>query len=166
MPFCTTTFSAPTKRAERTRVNLLPADAMNSLVVATIDSDIANISDDNFGLVFAGGMAVMGGGVLSALIVGFILEKGDLYASVVADSYMQGAEDEDFWKGLSEEEKKKAQELLKKVKASKEGGSATNTNLAAAETTVVAASKDKVPVLAVKEEKQEVGMFSDYGDDA
>ena len=51
---------------------------------------------------------VMFGGVLSAVIVGFLLEKGDLYASIAAESYLQSAEDEEFWKGLSQEEQGKA----------------------------------------------------------
>ena len=52
----------------------------------------------------------MFGGVLSALVVGFILDRGDLYATVAAESYLQGADDEEFWKGLSDEEKKKTLE--------------------------------------------------------
>jgi hypothetical protein len=132
---------------------------MNSLVLATIDADIANIDDNKFGLVFAGGIAVMVGGVLSALIVGFILERGDLYAKVVADSYVQGAQDEEFWKGLSEEETKKTRELLAKVKASKGGNTASSTVI---ETT----EGNKTPTVFVSEEKKEVGMFSDYGDDS
>jgi hypothetical protein len=157
---------------------------MNSLVLATIDSDIANISTDQFGLVFAGGIAVMVGGVLSALIVGFILERGDLYASVVADSYLQGAQDEDFWKGLSDEEKNKAQELLNKIKAQKEGGSANTSapQVVAADAaapqvmaadatvpqvvTVVAEVVVESPQVSAVEEKKEVGMFSDYGADS
>jgi hypothetical protein len=138
-------------------------NSMNSLVLATIDADIANIDDNKFGLVFAGGIAVMVGGVLSALIVGFILERGDLYASVVADSYLQGAQDEEFWKGLSEEEKKKTQELLSKVKASKEGGSST-IDTTAQHTTSASSDGYKTPQVSVNvsEEKKEVGMFSDY----
>jgi hypothetical protein len=66
----------------------------------------------------------MFGGVLSALMVGFILERGDLYANVVADSYAQGAQDEEFWKGLSEEEKKKAEEMLQRIRDSKAAGAA------------------------------------------
>jgi hypothetical protein len=135
--------------------------AMNSLVLATIDADIANIDDNKFGLVFAGGIAVMVGGVLSALIVGFILERGDLYASVVADSYLQGAQDEEFWKGLSEEETKKTQELLSKVKASKEGGTIDTT---AQHATSYSSDGYKTPIVSVNvsDEKKEVGMFSDY----
>jgi hypothetical protein len=142
---------------------------MNSLVLATIDADIANIDPNKFGLVFAGGIAVMVGGVLSALIVGYILEKGDLYASVVADSYLQGAQDEDFWKGLSDEEKKKTQELLKKVKASKEGtggGADAAVDTTAVPQVMTSSSEVDKTTPQVIEEKKEVGMFSDYGDDS
>jgi hypothetical protein len=150
----TPTRSTPTTfRETNTAQHMLD---MNSLVLATIDADIANIDDNKFGLVFAGGIAVMVGGVLSALIVGFILERGDLYASVVADSYLQGAQDEEFWKGLSDEEKKKTQELLSKVKASKEGGTAP----AGGDTAIQPVTP--TPEVFVSEEKKEVGMFSDY----
>lgn len=159
-----TTLSTPvmttyreTKTAHSMSMSMSMLD-MNSLVLATIDADIANIDDNKFGLVFAGGIAVMVGGVLSALIVGFILERGDLYASVVADSYLQGAQDEEFWKGLSEEEKKKTQELLSKVKASKAGETIDTT----AQHGDSASDGYKTPQVTVSEEKKEVGMFSDY----
>jgi hypothetical protein len=90
--------------------------------LATVDSDIAKLSDNEFAPVFFGGIMVMVGGVVSAMIVGFILEKRDLYANVVADSYAQGnAEDEAFWKGLSDEEKKKTQEAIERLRKSKGG---------------------------------------------
>jgi hypothetical protein len=57
--------------------------------------------------------------LLSAIFVGLIVDKNDLYASIVADSYAQSAQDEEFWKGLNEEEKIKAQELLRRIKKSK-----------------------------------------------
>jgi hypothetical protein len=91
----------------------------SSLLVATIDADIAKIPDNQFGLVFAGGVMVMLGGVLSAVVVGTILEKKNLYANVVADSYIQqsdGDDEEKFWKGLSDEEQKKAREILQRIK--------------------------------------------------
>ena len=110
------------------------------------------------------------GGVLSALIVGFLLEKGDLYASVAAESYLQSAESEDFWKGLSEEEKKKTEEVLAKIKAQKEGGGApaalASTEIQEPAATTPAASSDSqenssmAPAVASKP----TDMFSDYGD--
>ena len=107
----------------------------------------------------------MFGGVLSALIVGFILEKGDLYANVIADSYAQSAEDEEFWKGLSEEEKKKTRELLDKIKESKEEGSepkleANTEDASIDETQAEVSTTDKPPASPSKP----VDMFSDYGD--
>ena len=62
------------------------------------------------------------GGLLSAIIVGVILEKGDLYANIAAESYVQGADDAEFWKNMSEEEKKKAEKMLSKIKEAKAGG--------------------------------------------
>ena len=56
-----------------------------STFLSTIDADIANISNDQFGLVFAGGITVMFGGIVSVLMVGFLLENSNSYASVVAD---------------------------------------------------------------------------------
>jgi len=140
----------------------------NSYWLATIDSDIANIPDNEFTSVFTGGIIVMLGGVLSALIVGFILEKRNLYANVVADSYAQGAQDEEFWKGLSDEEKKKTKELLQKVNRSLEGEASVETK----ETTTTSAG-EPVASASLKEEaepKQETklkeeskaDMFSDY----
>lgn len=98
------------------------ASHFNNMLIATIDADIANVPENEFAPIFAGGIMVMFGGVLSALIVGFILESNNSYANVIADSYAQGAEDEEFWKGLSDEEAKKTKELLQKLKESKEGG--------------------------------------------
>jgi hypothetical protein len=83
--------------------------------IATIDADIANISDNEFAPIFMGGILVMLGGVFSATILGFILEKGDLYANVVADSYVQQGNDEEFWRGLSEEDRIKGMEILKEL---------------------------------------------------
>lgn len=106
------------------------------------------------------------GGVLSALMVGFILERGDLYANVVADSYAQGAEDEEFWKGLSDEEKKKTQEMLRKIKEAKEGGPKP----AAADVQPVqeaSAAEEEIDPEASSDtpestQSKKVDMFSDY----
>jgi hypothetical protein len=89
-------------------------------ILATVSADIDSISNDEFGKVFAGGIAVMVGGVFSAVMVGFLLESSNSYANVVADSYAQGG-DEDFWEKLNPEETLKAKELIAKLKASKEG---------------------------------------------
>lgn len=142
--------------------------AFNNLLVATIDSDIANVPENEFAPIFAGGILVMFGGIMSALIVGFILESNDSYANVIADSYAQGAEDEEFWKGLSEEEQKKTRELLQKIKESKEDGAA-----AAAEALASVQEEDAAEAPAVEEstptepatpsaKAKDPGMFSDY----
>jgi hypothetical protein len=151
-----------------------------SLLVATIDSDVASIPENEFAPVFLGGVAVMLGGLVSALVVGYILERRDLYATVVADSYARrgGDDDEEFWKGLSEEERKKTKELLRRLKDSKEGGgepdeSSLSAGMTTEPSTPVEATKKAPEVLKkTKSEtkttetpkKQEVGMFSDYGD--
>lgn len=141
----------------------------NNLLVATIDSDIASVPDNEFAPIFAGGILVMFGGILSALIVGLILDSRDLYASVIADSYAQGAEDEDFWKGLSEEEKKKTQELLAKLKESKDGVPAPSMvkeakdKLEGEETKKEESSKSETaPQTASGSKEKDAGMFSDY----
>lgn len=105
----------------------------------------------------------MFGGVLSALIVGYILDSKDLYASVVADSYAQGADDEEFWKGLSDEEKKKAQALIDKLNAKKaaEGGVPAKIE---ASREVVAATDDLLFESVPKEKAPELDIFSDYAD--
>lgn len=152
-------------------------NSCNAMLIATIDSDIANIPDNEFATVFAGGIVVMFGGLFSALAVGFIIDSKNLYANIVADSYAQGGDDSEFWKGLSDEEKKKTQELLKKLKESKEGGASQNDDRAEPVVTMAAAAELRPkPVHAKttalepeesenKAEKKQIGMFSDYGDD-
>lgn len=106
----------------------------------------------------------MFGGVISALIVGFILENGNLYANVVADSYAQSEEDEEFWKGLSEEEKNKAQAMIDRLNAKKalEDGVENTTPL------VTQASQVEITNVVTNEdaakETVDLDMFSDYAD--
>mmetsp|Transcript_14303 Transcript_14303/g.41120 ORF Transcript_14303/g.41120 Transcript_14303/m.41120 type:complete len:114 (-) Transcript_14303:82-423(-) len=112
---------------------------------------------------------VMIGGVLSAVIVGALLEKGDLYANLAAESYIQSADDEEFWKSLSDEEQVKAREMLDKIKASKNGGSLPQKETSSPESEpVVAAASSKASepkaAEAPKEQSKPVDMFSDYGD--
>lgn len=111
------------------------------------------------------------GGVFSAVMVGFLLESNNSYASVVADSYAQGG-DEEFWDSLSPEDQVKAKELIKKLKASKGevvdedvivvGGGASGAN-------VDVDVEKKSSLDGVVEQKQNekkadaaVSMFSDY----
>lgn len=100
----------------------------------------------------------MFGGVLSALMVGFILERGNLYASVVADSYAQGGDNEEFWQGLTDTERKKAEDVLQKIRDTKGG------TVKAPEPTVNAAqpihSEETKP--EAKKVAKPVDMFADY----
>ena len=137
-----------------TQDQLLSSLSSTSSYISTISADIDNISDDNFAIVFAGGIAVMIGGVLSTLIVGFLLESGNSYASVVADSYAQGG-DEDFWESLSPEDQVKTKELLAKLKESKSGAGKDSSSVE------IPLSTETVPA---KAEKKELSMFSDYED--
>jgi len=94
-----------------------------SSLIATIDSDIANIPENEFASVFAGGVLVMFGGVFSAIAVGTMVEKGNLYADVIAESYGQGGENnEEFWRGISDEDRLKGAEILKELEAKRSGG--------------------------------------------
>lgn len=105
----------------------------------------------------------MVGGVLSTMIVGFILDRGDLYAKLAAESYLQSSNDEEFWKGLSDEERKKTEEMINNIKVAK--GEAT------AETTRVAGESDPETSASQSEERKQAeasttpnDMFSDYVD--
>jgi len=105
---------------------------------------------------------VMFGGVLSTVIVGFLLESGNSYASVVADSYAQGG-DEAFWESLSPEDQVKGKQMLEKLRKSKEGkgkGGDVDVPVVSAITSdpTSTASPDK------GEKKEAVSMFSDYDD--
>jgi hypothetical protein len=164
-------------------ITFLTSDAVasvsNSLLIATVDADIANLSDNEFAPIFAGGILVMFGGLLSAIIVGTIVDKKNLYASIVAESYAQGGDDSEFWKGLSEEEKKKTQELLRKIKENdnNESGetipvvarletSSTEAPLAAAKAVSPEAASQVTsypPASSTKgDTAPEIDMFSDY----
>jgi len=151
-----------------------------SLHLATVSADIDSIPTDEFGLVFAGGIAVMMGGVVSALIVGLLLDSGDSYSSVIAESYEgrvtkeEIMADEEFWSKLTPEQQEEAKKLLGKVKESKERGG-TGLPLvgereeAPADADAAATSAETeqeafvVPTpMAEKKPKQAVSMFDDY----
>ena len=148
--------------AATTQKSMLPPDAMflpeATNWIATIDADIAKLSDNEFAPIFAGGIAVMFGGVISATILGFILEKGDLYANVVADSYMQQGNDEEFWKGLSEEERIQGQEILRQLEA-KNGKLPEGAAAPPAAMMMSNGDKEETKETAPK---KEMDMFSDY----
>lgn len=155
-------------QSQQQSMNMLPdpssfTDSVMSssnMLLSTIDSDIANIPTNEFAPVFMGGIVVMFGGVLSALIVGFILERGNLYANVVADSYAQSEEDEEFWKGLSEEEKKKAQAMIDKLNAKKAQEESGTPQIMSTEV----AAKEVVVEESTDKSTQALDMFSDYAD--
>jgi hypothetical protein len=105
----------------------------------------------------------MVGGVLSTMVVGLILDKGDLYANLAAESYLQSSDDEEFWKGLSDLEREKTEGLINKIKAAKGEAPAEATVVAAvskseASTSESAETKPAEPSSTPKD------MFSDYGD--
>ena len=101
----------------------------------------------------------MVGGVLSALIVGFILEKSNSYAQVIADSYDQGGDDA-FWNSLSPEDREKAKDMLEKLRKSKGDEGAMEPRSAIKEALAV-----KVPKIESEQPKREtVSMFNDYVD--
>ncbi len=144
-----------------------------STYLSTISADIDNIPQDEFAKVFAGGIVVMIGGVFSAVMVGFLLESNNSYASVVADSYAQGG-DEEFWDSLSPEDQVKAKELIKKLKASKGevvdedvivvGGGASGASVDVDVDVEKKSSLDGVVEQKQNEKKADaaVSMFSDY----
>jgi hypothetical protein len=157
---------------------MINAIQSTSNTISTVSADIDSISNDQFGLVFAGGIAVMVGGVFSALMVGFLLESSNSYANVVADSYVQGG-DEEFWESLSPEDAAKAKEMIAKLRASKEGkdlnevkkdmglvaeevGGVSENNIGG-QTQTSGPSKDG-DVVEEKKGKEAVSMFSDYDD--
>lgn len=133
----------------------------SNMWISTIDSDIANIPQNEFAPVFMGGIIVMFGGVISALIVGYILESKNLYANVVADSYAQGSDDEEFWKGLSDEEKKKTQALIDKLNAKKASENGVPVQI---EASAVSTVDDSFLESVQEKNVPELDMFSDYVD--
>lgn len=127
--------------ASSTTLHVLPVDmtthveisnAAHSMWIATIDSDIANIQLEEFRKVFAGGIAVMVGGLVSTTLLGTIIEKKDLYANLAAESYLDMADDPEFWKqmsdGMSPEDQEKAKELMTKIKAKRAGDATAENN--------------------------------------
>lgn len=139
------------------------------MLLATIDADIAKIDNNEFRTVFAGGMAVMLGGLLSVVAVGTMIDANDSYASIVVDSYIQAEDDEDFWKNLSAEETVKVKELMQRRKAGKrtsaetllsdslDQSSSSSDETASAPVPTIVASKD-----TETKAKKDIDMFSDY----
>jgi hypothetical protein len=158
--------------------------------IATIDSDIAKIPDNEFAPVFLGGMAVMLGGVLSAAFVGTVVDQKNLYGQLVVDSYSPDRNDEAFWKGLNEEERLKVKDLLERmalgkddakqeleemmaqkmaaINSSSSGTTTSNINnpegSAAVDKQTLPSDSTKANAEASKKQKKEIGMFSDYAE--
>lgn len=84
----------------------------SSFLLSTIDSDIANIPDNEFRTVFAGGMGIMFGSILSTIFVGYLIEfpggsrgGGSGYVDLVAETYVEqssimGEKEETFLNSL------------------------------------------------------------------
>eukprot|EP00581_Thalassiosira_minuscula_P018516 CAMPEP_0183730836 /NCGR_PEP_ID=MMETSP0737-20130205/33736_1 /TAXON_ID=385413 /ORGANISM="Thalassiosira miniscula, Strain CCMP1093" /LENGTH=196 /DNA_ID=CAMNT_0025963417 /DNA_START=135 /DNA_END=725 /DNA_ORIENTATION=+ len=125
----------------------------SNLLLSTIDSDIANIPDDEFGKVFAGGGIIIFGSILSTIFVGFLVENGKGgYADLVAETYANqnlGEEEESYLNslGLGEAEKKETEEMVRAFREKKMRKAGTWTEEDEEEKKVMLAEKD---------------MFSDY----
>jgi hypothetical protein len=105
----------------------------------------------------------MFGAVVSTLIVGAILENGDLYANLAAESYLQSSDDEEFWKGLSEKERKKTKGLINKIKDARGEAPAEGTVVAAVSESE-ASTTEPAEIRPVELSSTPKDMFSDYGD--
>lgn len=148
------------------------SETAHSMWLATIDSDIANIQLEEFRKVFAGGIAVMVGGLISTTLLGTIIEKKDLYANLAAESYIDMADDPNFWKqmteGMDPEEQEKAKELMAKIKAQRAGETGEQTLVMssdASETTSSIETGKSSPVSETEKDetaKASNDMFSDY----
>jgi hypothetical protein len=78
----------------------------------------------------------------------------------VADSYVQQGNDEEFWKGLSEEERIKGKDILKEIEARKNGEQRAAEPAVAVIMSSVGAESSAEP--KDDKPKKEVDMFSDY----
>lgn len=118
------------RQSSQTSLNLfLPDDhtllTSASSFIATIDSDIANIPDDEFGKVFAGGGVIIFGSILSTIFVGFLIESGGGgYADLVAETYAEqnlGEDQESYLDslGLGEDEKRETEEMVRAFREKK-----------------------------------------------
>lgn len=129
----------------------------SSMLVSTIDSDIASIPTDEFGKVFAGGVFLMFTGVFSALIVGLLLEYGNKYDQIAFDSYMQNeATKQDFLTSLSPEDRVRAEALLAKMEISTDKPSSGKDD--------GKQQLSKVDTSSTARKKEEMSLFSDYED--
>mmetsp|Transcript_25518 Transcript_25518/g.37695 ORF Transcript_25518/g.37695 Transcript_25518/m.37695 type:complete len:194 (+) Transcript_25518:112-693(+) len=102
--------------------HLLPAEATNW--IATIDSDIANIPQNEFAPVFMGGLGIIFGGFASCFIVAFILDRFDLYKAINGSQNLeqQKSAGKEVWRDMPEESKILMEELTKQLQAKEKGG--------------------------------------------
>jgi hypothetical protein len=173
-PRTTTTTTTRLRVHDVAAISGLLEQAASSWWVATIDSDIAKIPENEFAPVFLGGMAVMLGGVLSAAFVGTVVDQKNLYGQLVVDSYLQDRDDQAFWKELTEEERLKVKGLLERMAEGKEDGkqeleammaqkkAAAASNNNAKDATVQKSSPLSDPSSTKKQKEME--MFSDYSE--
>ena len=106
------------------------------------------------------------GGLVSAIVVGTMVDKGNLSVQLVADLY----DDAELWKGLSEEEKMKAQKMLQEMQEGESGGAVTSLPAVAADSetidspspvaTTPAATSPASPTPVTGSSKKD--MFDDY----
>jgi hypothetical protein len=142
--------------------------ASASNFISTVSADIDSIPNNEFATVFGGGIAVMIGSVISTLMVGYLLESNNSYASVVADSYAQGG-DEAFWESLSPEDQIKTKSMLEKLRKSKEGKNGNGSGevkveIEGEDTHTMSVKSPEVKASKEDGKKEEVSMFSDYND--
>ena len=144
-------------------------DTLHSLMVATIDADVANIPENEFRSVFMGGIVVMLGGLISSVLVGTIVNSRNLYANIVADSYLQkDGNNQVFWSSMSDEEKKRAQDLVVRLRSSGNEADASELEQMIGGSGVDDASSSSTAVekptsdTEVETSKKPVDMFSDY----
>ena len=114
----------------------------------------------------------MFGGLISTALLGTLIDKKDLYADLAVESYMEMADDPDFWRkmseGMSPEEQEKAKDLMAKIKAKRAGEEGVKEAQVLAseggETSSSNTEATTAPVEAAKEEiaKASNDMFSDY----
>ena len=131
-----------------------------STFLSTIDSDIASIPDDQFRTVFAGGGLIMLGSILSTVFVGFLIEKTNSYADLVAETYAGQDEDKSFLESLSFEQRKEAEEMVLdfREKKAKKAGTWTEED----ERLKHERLKMKEEGAVGEKEEKEKDMFSDY----
>lgn len=102
---------------------------------------------------------------MSTLIVGLILDKSDMYATLAAESYLKTVDDEEFWKGLSAEEKVMAEAAVNRIKESRgEVVAASTSDTGAKEPATDMSSSVEKPTKTASQEEPSVpkDMFSDY----